>query len=84
MPLVPMISQLTKLRQPFAFHACSNAALLCPDLLLRGLLEQDKQDGVVPVLVKVGAAILLADYWIAEVVALLSSSDKRRDIDGEV
>ena len=83
MPLVPMISQLTKLRQPFAFHACSNAALLCPDLLLRGLLEQDKQDGVVPVLVKVGAAILLAD-WIAVLVVLLSSSDKRRGIDGEV
>ena len=52
MPLVPMISQLTKLRQPFALHACSNAALLCPDLFLRGLLEQDEADAEEALLVK--------------------------------
>ena len=68
MPLVPMISQLTELRQPFAFHACSNAALLCPDLLLRGLLEQAEQDGVVPLLVNVE----------------VGNSVERRSVHGEV
>ena len=74
MPLVRMISQLTKLRQPFAFHACSNAALLCPDLFRRGLLEQDEQDAV---------DALLEKGWPSNIV-FADNFVERRSVHGEV